>query len=123
MPGDRDSYATNLKEMKPIFTEVRKKLHAAYERNARQYNLRKRDVSFKEGDLVWRRNKILSDAANKFSAKLAPRFILSKIRKKVSNLVYDLVNEPEGTRAGKWHIKDLKPYVGESDQSDSDTED
>lgn len=114
-PGNRDTYAANLKELEPIFVEVRKKLHAAYERNARQYNLRKRDVSFNVGDLVWRRNKVLSDAANRFSAKLAPRYILSKVRKKVSNLVYDLVNESDETRAGRWHIKDMKVYKGDSE--------
>lgn len=119
MPGDRESYAANLKELTPIFLEVRKKLHDAYERNSRYYNLRKRDVSFNEGDLVWRRNKVLSDAANRFTAKLAPRYILSKIRKKISNLVYDLVNEDNGSKVGKYHIKDLKPYSSNL-ESDSD---
>ena len=122
MPGDRDTYAANLKELSPIFMEIRKKLHAAYERNARQYNLRKREASFNEGDLVWRRNKVLSDAANRFSAKLAPRYILCKVRKKISNLVYDLVNEEEGTRAGRWHIKDLKAYKGELESDSEDDE-
>ena len=121
MPGDRESYAANLKELTPIFLEVKKKLHDAYERNARYYNLRKRDVSFNEGDLVWRRNKVLSDAANRFTSKLAPRYILSKVKKKISNLVYDLVNEDDGKKAGKWHIKDLKSYSGNS-ESDSDGE-
>lgn len=121
LPGDRSSYAANLKELKPIFADVRKKLHAAYERNARSYNLRKRDVSFNEGDKVWRRNKVLSDAANRFSAKLAPRYILSVVKKKLSKLVYELVNENDGSSVGNWHIKDLKPYQGDSD-SDSEIE-
>ncbi|KAL3281743.1 hypothetical protein HHI36_004947 [Cryptolaemus montrouzieri] len=42
----------------------RRNLHAAYERYSKYYNLRRRHISFKEGDLVWRRNKILSSAAD-----------------------------------------------------------
>ncbi|XP_030757810.1 uncharacterized protein LOC115883593 [Sitophilus oryzae] len=120
MPGDRNSYASELKNLYSVFSEVRKKLHAAYERNSKSYNLRRRDLSFQVGDLVWRRNKVLSNAGINFSAKLAPRFILSSVRKKISNLVYVLVDE-NGTNAGRWHIKDLKPYQGHT-IDDDDTE-
>ena len=120
MPGDRNSYASELKNLYSVFSEVRKKLHAAYERNSKSYNLRRRDLSFQVGDLVWRRNKVLSNAGINFSAKLAPRFILSSVRKKISNLVYVLVDE-NGTNAGRWHIKDLKPYQGHM-IDDDDTE-
>ena len=82
--------------------------------------MRRRDLSFQVGDLVWRRNKVLSNAGINFSAKLAPRFILSSVRKKISNLVYVLVDE-NGTNAGRWHIKDLKPYQGHT-IDDDDTE-
>ncbi|KAJ8965724.1 hypothetical protein NQ314_003947 [Rhamnusium bicolor] len=94
-----------------IFSTVKNKLHSAYQRNAAVYNLRKRDLSFEIGDKVWRRNKVLSDAANKFAAKLAPKYVLSTVHKKISRLVYDLKNA-NGSPAGEWHIKDLKPYFG-----------
>lgn len=120
-PGDRNSYAADLHGLEEIFKSVRSKLHAAYQRNVKAYNLRKRDVSFEVGDKVWRRNRVLSDAGNRFSAKLAPRFILSEVTKKFSRLVYGLT-DANGRYVGKWHIKDLKPNTDrlESEVTDSD---
>lgn len=121
MPGNRDQYAAEIKELSSIFGEIRKKLHDAYLKNARHYNLRKRDISFRIGDKVWRKNKVLSQAGNKFSAKLAPRFVMCTVKKKFSKLVYELTNS-DGSNAGKWHIKDLKPYnVFESEESDNNS--
>lgn len=114
-PGDRESYAAELQGLADVFREVRKKLHLSYQRNAKAYNLRKRDVSFEEGDKVWRRNKVLSDAANKFSAKLVPKYVLCTVRKKISRIVYALTNA-DGSDAGEWHIKDLKPCFGSNSE-------
>lgn len=111
LPGDRNTYAEGLKALTQIFAEVRNKIHLAHQRNAAAYNLRKRDFSFEVGDKVWRRNKVLSDAAIKFAAKLAPKYVLCTVRKKVSRLIYSLENA-DGSLAGEWHIKDLKPYFG-----------
>lgn len=111
VPGDRESLATELKGLSKIFVDVRKRLHDAYQRNAKQYNLRKRDLSFEEGDLVWKKNKVLSSAPNTFSAKLAPKKVLCRVKRKISKLVYDLVYE-DGSDAGEWHVKDLEPYFG-----------
>lgn len=111
MPGSRDIYVENLTNLNQIFTDVRQKIHTAYKRNASAYNLRKKDFSFEVGDKVWRRNKVLSDAATKFTAKLAPKYVLCTIVKKISRLVYALKNV-DGSHAGEWHIKDLKPYYG-----------
>lgn len=110
MPDNRNDYVTDLSSLKDVFVEVRKKLHAAYLRNARAYNLRKKDVSFNVGDKVWRRNKVLSDASKNFSSKLAPKYILCTIREKHSRLVYSL-NDDKGRDLGRWHIKDMKPYL------------
>lgn len=109
--GDRDSYAEDIKGLPEIFDEVRKRLHAAYKRNAKSYNLRKRDATFEEGERVWRRNKVLSDATNKFSAKLAPKYVLCTVIKRISRLVYSLRNA-DNSYGGEWHIKDLKKYFG-----------
>lgn len=114
-PGDRQAYAAELKCLSDVFQEVRRKLHISYKRNTKVYNLRKRDVSFEEGDRVWRRNKVLSDAEKKFSSKLAPKYVLCTVRKRVSRIVYALTNV-DGTDAGEWHIKDLKPYFGSNSE-------
>lgn len=108
-PGNRESYAENLQGLKEVFISVRNRLHAAYEKNSKMYNLRKRDLEFFVGDMVWRRNKVQSSAANQFMSKLSAKYILSVVKKKHSRLVYDLINE-DGSKAGKWHVKDLKPY-------------
>lgn len=73
------------------------------------YNLRKRDVEFFVGDLVWRRNRVLSNAAQDFASKLAPRYVSCKVKKKLSKLIYALVDK-DGVNVGQWHLKDLKPY-------------
>ena len=118
IPGSREDYAEGLADLGKIFSDVRKRLHQAYERNAKSYNLRKRDLSFKVGDKVWRPNKALSSAVDKFAAKLSPKHILSVVFKKISPLVYVLKNV-DGSKAGTWHIKDLLPYRGESLDTES----
>ncbi|KAJ3661561.1 hypothetical protein Zmor_005952 [Zophobas morio] len=96
-------------KLKDIFVEVKQRLHKSY--------LRKRDVSFVVGHKVCRRNKVLSDAAQYFSANLAPRFVLSVVVKKSSPIIYELAN-PNGSPVGRYHVKDLKPYfVSNSDVS------
>lgn len=111
LPDDRELLTANLKTLSDIREEIRHRLHNAYLRNVKSYNLRKRDVTFQEGEKVWRRNKILSDASRYFSAKLAPKYVLCTIRKRISRLIYAL-NNADGSDAGEWHIKDLKQYFG-----------
>lgn len=118
LPGDRKGYAAELGGLRDLFLDVRKNMHKAYLQYANAYNLRKREISFSIGDKVWRRNKVLSNAANKFAAKLAPKFVLCTVTKKLSRLVYTLSN-PDGSTAGNWHVKDLKPYSPVEDDSSS----
>lgn len=110
-PGDRKYFADSKSGISAIYDEVCERLHNAYLRNSKSYNLRRKDFQFQVGDKVWKKNKVLSEAVSKFSAKLAPKYVLTIIRKKISRLVYSLVNM-DGTPAGEWHIKDLKPYFG-----------
>ncbi|XP_072393875.1 uncharacterized protein [Diabrotica undecimpunctata] len=118
LPGDRNSYASEVKGLTEVFSVVRRNLSRAYERNAKTYNLRKRDVQFNVGDQVWRKNMVLSSAPKHFMAKLAPKYILCTVIKKLSPLVYVLRN-PDGSNAGNWHIKDLKAYQPVSISSDN----
>lgn len=108
----REDYIEKFSDLPTIFGKVTSSLHKAYERNAKTYNLRKREMRFSVGDLVWRRNKVLSNAANYFTAKLAPKYVLNKVSRVHSSLVYtleDLANNSQG----KWHVEHLKPYLGE----------
>ncbi|KAG5867992.1 hypothetical protein JTB14_004632 [Gonioctena quinquepunctata] len=57
-----------------LFSEVKQRLKAAASRNAKTYILRRRNEEFLPNQLVWRKNVVLSSAANYYSAKLAPKF-------------------------------------------------
>lgn len=108
---ERQSYVSDLKGLSEINLEIEQKLKRAYERSKKSYDLRKRNITFHIGDKVWRRNRVLSDAANQFSAKLVPKYILCIVRKKISNIIYEL--ETVGSKIiGNWHVKDMKPYFG-----------
>ncbi|GLV37534.1 hypothetical protein CBL_20346 [Carabus blaptoides fortunei] len=100
-----------------IFKDVEAKLLKAHERNARQYNLRRRPLSFSVGDTVWKRNYVLSDASEYIASKLAPRYIPCLVSKKVLHLTYRL-KDSNGKDIGVWHVKDLKP---EPDDETSNT--
>ncbi|KAL1124324.1 hypothetical protein AAG570_002092 [Ranatra chinensis] len=87
--------------------EVQDRLTRAYERNRRHYDLRRRPVELAEGDVVWRKAHAQSDASRHYSAKLAPRYVLCRVKRKISPLVYVLEGD-DGRDQGRWHIKDLK---------------
>lgn len=63
---------------------------------------------------------MLSDAANDFTKKLASRYILCKVIRKKSKLVYELEKE-DGSNAGIWHIEHLKSYY-ENISTDEESE-
>lgn len=104
-------------QLDKIREDVKIRLQRAYERTSKQYNLRKRSETFVVGQLVWRRNKVLSDAARGFTAKLAPKFVGPFIiNKQVSPWVYEL-KDKDGVRCpGTWHARDLKPAYQNDDE-------
>jgi transposase InsO family protein len=115
--SNKNQLLKDIQELTPLYAEVRQQLFAAYEKNARQYNLRKRTLKFSLGDRVWKRNFILSNAANFVSAKLAPKFLPCIISRVVSHLVYEL-QDLEGNNLGQFHVKDLKPDLTFSDDDE-----
>lgn len=106
--GDSNEYGARLRELEKIHRIVEDKLKTAYGKNAQRYNLRRRPMQFSEGDQVWKRHYPLSNAANFFAAKLAPRytgpFVVSK---RISPTVYQL-KDSDGKPIGSWHVSDLK---------------
>lgn len=103
----RDSYAENLGNLQKIFDKVQLSLIKAHSRNSASYNLRRKNVEFKVGDVIWKRTYYHSDKDNRFSKKLAPKFIKCRIISKKSKLVYDL-EDMAGRNLGTWHVKDFK---------------
>lgn len=92
-----------------MFQDITKKIKNTQERNRHHYNLRRRPVEYQDGQLVWRKNKVISDATKHFSAKLAPVYIGPfVVKKKIGNCTYELTDE-SGNPAGRWHVQELKP--------------
>lgn len=103
----RDAYAENSGYLRKIFDKVQAALIKAHSRYGTSYNLRRKNVEFNVGDIVWKRTFYQSDKDNRFSKKLAPKFIKCRIVQKKSKLVYDL-EDMEGNNLGTWHVKDFK---------------
>lgn len=104
----RSARAEFLKKFSDIYEEVFRRMRKAYDRNKKYYDKNKKNLVFEVGDTVYKRNLVLSDAANYFSAKLAPKYIKCKVKVKISDLIYELEDE-NGANLGKWHVKDLRP--------------
>ena len=88
----------------------------ASEEHARQavyYNARRREHSYKVGDLVWKINRVLSSAAQEVSAKPAPTFAgpYRVMAKTGSNTLK--VADMNGAGEETLHVSHLKPYLPE----------
>lgn len=107
---DRDKYEEELKVRNEIYKDINLRLKRAYETNKTNYNMRRRVCEYREGDIVWKRTKHLSNASKSFMAKLAPKFEKAVITGKLSTDVY-LLKSLRGKDLGKWHSSDLKPSM------------
>lgn len=105
--SNRLFWSNELTFLPELYEEVQKRITQAYERNAKQYNLRRRDKRYAVGDVVWKRNFTLSDAGKYYSKKLAPKYVACRVKKVMSPLVYRL-EDLNGRDVGQYHIKDLK---------------
>lgn len=103
-------YNSQAKEFESLFEDVKKRLERAHERSKPRYNLRHRPVQFTVGAKVYRRNYVISSAAQDFNAKLAPHYCGPFIiKKKLGSVTYQLVDENNRDK-GIWHVKDLKAH-------------
>jgi len=87
--------------------QAKKKISESHAANARVYNLRSRTVQLHVGDTVFVRSFAQSNAAKKFSSKLAPVFIKASVTKKISPTYYELTNEANKS-LGVYHLKDIR---------------
>ncbi|XP_062538008.1 uncharacterized protein LOC134206324 [Armigeres subalbatus] len=79
----------------------------SHERAKQRYNLRTRAVSFKVGNLVWRRTFILSSKADQINSKLEPKFVPAIVKEALGTNVYLLEDVLSGKK-GRFHAKDIK---------------
>lgn len=95
--------------MQIVRQTVQKNLREAYESCRTRYNLRARPLDLKPGDVVFRRNFVLSNKASGFNAKLAPKFVKSTVVKGIGNCYYELKDSETGNTA-VFHGKDIQRY-------------
>lgn len=105
-----DKHCERFNKLIQIKQTCEKNLKAAYQRQARYYNLRRRDNPFRIGDKVLKRTHILSSAVDYLASKLAPKFEGPyTISDKIGVNILRVVDE-KGKEVGRVHAKDLKPY-------------
>lgn len=93
-----------------IRNTIKEKLHDSYERSAARYNTRSREVHFKPGQEILRRNFVLSDAARHLNSKLCRKFVKCRVVKKVGTSLYE-IEDLQGRKIGVYHSKDLQHIV------------
>lgn len=94
-------------KLNDIRLEVSENLREAYDKYSKYYNLRSRTISFSEGETIWRKNFALSDASRHFTAKLSPKYLKCRVRKKIGNCSY-MLEDLNGKEIGVYNVKDLK---------------
>lgn len=92
------------------FDEIRTRAKTALmESQARSrlfYDQTARALKFQEGEKVWRKNRALSDAAEGFSHKLAPKYLPATIIQTLGEDTY-MIQDLSGGRSSKCHANDL----------------
>ena len=107
-PYQRDQYANNIDKLSDLQKEIQQKLDEAYRKNCHSYNTRKRETDcYQKGEILWKKNYVLSDASKQLMAKLEPKYVKCKVAEVISPLVYKL-EDMNGKDLGRWHVKDLK---------------
>ena len=109
--GARDAHAVAHQSRKTLFDEIASRMKRACARNQKYWNARRRVVEFSEGAQVLRKHFTLSDAAQGYSAKLAPRWIGPfTVTKREGEVSYRL-SDAQGRDDGVWHVEQLKRFL------------
>lgn len=88
--------------------EIRVKLKEAHDRNARTYNIRSREVTFKPGQEVFIRNFKQSDFSKNFNAKLGKQWMPARIVSKVGSAMYEVQERQGKPIKVRYHAKDIR---------------
>nr|XP_012222819.1 PREDICTED: uncharacterized protein LOC105672455 [Linepithema humile] len=107
---DTTEWGERMTRLQSLREWIVENLDQAFQKQSSRYNLRRRDKRFEVGDLVLKRQHVLSSAAQNIAAKLAHKFQGPlKISRVISPVVYELV-QLDGSPAEKIHVQDLKSY-------------
>lgn len=96
-----------LSAIKRIQDFIVKRIKNNHEKTKQRYNMRTRAVSFKIGDLVWRRSFNRSSKVDQVNQKLDPKFVPAVVREIKGVNLYTLEDVSSGKR-GQYHAKDIK---------------
>lgn len=94
-------------QLSEIRSKVSDHLRRAYENNKRRYDLRSREITYSPGENVYRLNTKLSDGGDRYSAKLAPKYIRGKVLRKVGSNTYE-IEDSDGEHVATYHTSLLK---------------
>ncbi|CAB0036822.1 unnamed protein product [Trichogramma brassicae] len=109
-----------MNRMKEIHELAATNSRNAQERQARYYDARHRDVVYKVGDQVWRKNRVLSSSVGGIASKMAPPFTGPYIVSQVLDPnVYEISDE-QGNVVCESPTSDLRPIDFKEDPSDDE---
>ncbi|KAI2647959.1 Retrovirus-related Pol polyprotein from transposon 17.6 [Labeo rohita] len=109
----------NIVQLQDLKGLVEKNLYRARLRQKRNYDRKRRELSFRTNDRVWIRSHPLSKAEKKFSAKLAPKWQGPyRIVRRMGPLTYQVVQEKTGEDLRVIHISQLKTCYPTAQQLD-----
>lgn len=101
--------AEMVEKVKDLCSLAKHQLDVASQQQAKYYNLRRRKWAPKVGEVVYKKNHYLSNAANAFAAKLAPSFSGQfTVVNFISPSVVELRGEDSSKKLMRAHLKDLK---------------
>ena len=90
-----------------IREKMKKNMNTAYEKGARQYNKRTRNINFAPNQEVYRRNFVQSSFKDNINAKFCNKWVKARVVKPVGNSSYEL-EDLKGRSVGIFHAKDIK---------------
>lgn len=111
-PFDAVAYSGQLTgKLQSIYQQARAAVRKAKETQARQYNLRRRPVTYRVNELVFRKNFQLSSAVTGQIAKLMEYWIGPfRVLKVYSSTQLEL-GRMNGESIGRWHVSHVKPVI------------
>lgn len=105
-PTDQNRPTTE-EEFDDIRNNVKKCLEQAYDKAKSEYDKNSREIQYKPGQIIWKKNYKLSNAGDRYAAKLAPRYVKCRIRTKLGNNTYQL-EDLNGKLLGSFSTSDSK---------------
>lgn len=105
---DDEEDMPSLEKFRRINTHITAALEQAYDQRARRYNLRARRIEYKVGDVVYKRNFKLSNAIEKYTAKLDNKFEVVRIHEKVGSNCYRLIDTSGKIFPGTYSTQDIR---------------